>query len=169
LLQPQTLPTPNSGSKPEPTRCVQTQVKSKEITQKPRPRRRSRQSAALSGLAGTNFHPLNAQLERIPLQSVFWELATAFGAARLISPDGARWVEIAAIGEELTWSPIHSRGDLLWMRSAGQPEPRATVGVAPAPPVLPSQAKQPGAARTEESKVPARRTRGEGRAEGAPA
>src|SRR5208337_4712696 len=50
-LQPQTLPAPNSGSKPEPTRRVQTQVKSKGITQKPRPRRRSRQSAALSGLA----------------------------------------------------------------------------------------------------------------------
>src|SRR5271165_1004745 len=50
-LQPQTLPAPNSGSKPEPTRRVQTRVKSKEITQKPRPRRRSRQSAAFSGLA----------------------------------------------------------------------------------------------------------------------
>src|SRR5208283_767131 len=49
-FNPQTLPAPNSGSKPEPTRCVQTQAKSKEITQKRRPRRRNRQSAALSGL-----------------------------------------------------------------------------------------------------------------------
>src|SRR5208283_1400525 len=50
-FNPQTLPAPNSGSKPEPTRCVQTQAKSKKITQKRHPRRRNRQSAALSGFA----------------------------------------------------------------------------------------------------------------------
>ncbi len=83
-------------------------------------------------LAGTAFHPLTGQLYRVSLQSIIWELATVFGAARLVSPDGNRWVEIAAFGEALAWSPIHSRNDLLWMRSNGLPEsPQAMESLDP--------------------------------------
>ncbi|TIR39494.1 MAG: hypothetical protein E5X64_09635, partial [Mesorhizobium sp.] len=68
--------------------------------------------------SGTVFNPLTADLYRVPLQSVVWELATSFGKARLISADNSRWVEVAAIGSELSWSPVHSRNDLLWLKSS---------------------------------------------------
>jgi len=70
-------------------------------------------------LAGTAFNPLGAGLYQISLQAVLWEFATAFGSARLITEDGTRWVEATAVGEDLAWSPIHSRNDLLWLRSEG--------------------------------------------------
>ena len=73
-------------------------------------------------LAGTAFNPLGAGLYQISLQAVLWEFATAFGSARLITEDGTRWVEATAVGEDLAWSPIHSRNDLLWLRSEGLPE-----------------------------------------------
>lgn len=72
-------------------------------------------------LTGTRFHPFRATLYQVALQSVLWELATAFGSVRIASTDGARWVEIAAFGEELTWSPVHSHNDLLWVRNGGLP------------------------------------------------
>lgn len=68
-------------------------------------------------LTGAMMHPFSAQIVRTPLQAVLWELATTFGAARLVSDAG--WVEVAAIGTDLTWSPLHSQNDLLWMRSSG--------------------------------------------------
>ena len=68
-------------------------------------------------LTGAMLHPFSAEIVRTPLQSVLWELATTFGAARLVSDSG--WVEVAAIGTDLTWSPLHSQNDLLWVRSSG--------------------------------------------------
>jgi hypothetical protein len=68
---------------------------------------------------GTMFNPLSAVLYRIPLPILVWELATAFGRSRLISKDRARFIEVAAIGSELSWSPVHSRNDLLWARASG--------------------------------------------------
>lgn len=68
-------------------------------------------------LTGAMMHPFSAEIIRTPLQAVLWELATTFGAARLVSKAG--WVEVAAIGTDLTWSPLHSQNDLLWMRSSG--------------------------------------------------
>ncbi|MGX5827869.1 hypothetical protein [Mesorhizobium sp. 43Arga] len=68
-------------------------------------------------LTGAMMHPFSAEIVRTPLQAVLWELATTFGAARLVSDVG--WVEVAAIGTDLTWSPLHSQNDLLWMRSSG--------------------------------------------------
>lgn len=41
-----------------------------------------------------------------------WELATAFGHARLIADNGT--FEVSAIGENFPWSPYHSIEDLLW-------------------------------------------------------
>lgn len=77
-------------------------------------------------LVGTNFHPFDARLYSVPLSSVIWELATAFGSARLTSEDGSRWVEVAAIGSHLSWTPMHSRNDLLWMRWQGFEIPDVT-------------------------------------------
>lgn len=87
-------------------------------------------------LTGTRFHPFRATLHQVALQDVLWELATAFGAVRIASPDGARWVEIAAFGEELAWSPVHSHNDLLWIRDAGLPP--VPVAAPPATPTKPT-------------------------------
>lgn len=89
-------------------------------------------------LTGTRFHPFRATLHQVALQDVLWELATAFGAVRIASTDGARWVEIAAFGEELTWSPVHSHNDLLWIRTAGLPPVLSGPAPAKAPKPTPS-------------------------------
>jgi len=73
-------------------------------------------------LTGVAFHPFAQTLYRVPLHEVIWEFATAFGSARLVSPDRKRWTEIAAMGADLSWSPMHSRDDLLWIRSQGLPD-----------------------------------------------
>jgi hypothetical protein len=65
-------------------------------------------------LTGTGFHPFSGMLHRVPLTSVLWELATTFGAARITTADGNRSVEVAAVGEDITWAPSHSYGNLLW-------------------------------------------------------
>lgn len=96
-------------------------------------------------LTGTRFHPFRPALHRVALPDVLWELATAFGSARIASPNGERWVEIAAFGEELTWSPVHSQNDLLWMRGSGLPE-------APTPPA--TSRGEPPASVEATSKIP---------------
>ena len=70
---------------------------------------------------GAPFNPLSGSLYRVPFATVLWEFATAFGLARIASADGTKWVEAAAIGEGLAWSPVHSRDDLLWVRTSGLP------------------------------------------------
>lgn len=72
-------------------------------------------------LTGTKFHPLRGKLYQVGLQEVLWELATAFGTAKIATLDGTGSVEIAAFGEALTWSPVHSHNDLLWIRDSGLP------------------------------------------------
>jgi hypothetical protein len=79
-------------------------------------------------LVGTLFEPFTASLYRVPLEMVLWELATAFGVARLISSSEDRAIEIAAIGEELAWSPVHSQDDLLWLRIREAPPIEAAQG-----------------------------------------
>lgn len=65
-------------------------------------------------LIGTLFEPFSGDVFQISLSSVLWELATAFGAARLQSADKTNAVTVSAFGEELAWSPFQSRSDLLW-------------------------------------------------------
>ncbi|MGC1304387.1 MAG: hypothetical protein WA840_18630 [Caulobacteraceae bacterium] len=85
-------------------------------------------------LTGTKFHPLRGRLHQVGLQEVLWELATAFGAVKIATLDGSRTVEIAAFGEDLTWSPVHSHNDLLWIRDTGLPsEPATTQPSLPGP------------------------------------
>ena len=65
--------------------------------------------------AGQTFDPFSGDIRQTPLTSVLWELATAFGAARLKSDNGSTF-EVSALGEGMNWSPYHSFDDLLWCR-----------------------------------------------------
>jgi hypothetical protein len=66
--------------------------------------------------AGVAFHPFTGQLYHISLTEILWELATAFGCARIITADGSHALEVAAIGQDIVWAPFHSHGDLLGTR-----------------------------------------------------
>lgn len=63
-------------------------------------------------LTGRPPDPFTGEPRPVPLASLIWELATAFGHARLTSDDGT--FTVSAIGEHLPWSPYHSIDDLLW-------------------------------------------------------
>ena len=63
-------------------------------------------------LTGRPLDPFTGEPRPVPLASLFWELATAFGHARLTSDNGT--FTVSAIGEDLPWSPYHSIDDLLW-------------------------------------------------------
>ena len=64
-------------------------------------------------LTGQTFNPFAGDIHGIPLTQVLWELATAFGAARLLwEDDGA--VTVSALSDDMSWSPFHSVDDLLW-------------------------------------------------------
>jgi hypothetical protein len=66
-------------------------------------------------LTGANLHPFGGQLQYTSLSLLLWECAVSFGRAKLTSADGGKSLEVAAFGKEFTWSPFHSRADLLWM------------------------------------------------------
>lgn len=81
-------------------------------------------------MTGANLHPFGGQLQCTSLSSLLWECAVSFGRAKLTSPDGAS-LEVAAFGKEFTWSPFHSRADLLWMNGS-------SIAVQANPPVVPT-------------------------------
>ena len=64
-------------------------------------------------LTGQTFNPFTGDVHGIPLTRVLWELATAFGAARLQWEDGGA-ITISALSDGMSWSPFHSVDDLLW-------------------------------------------------------
>ena len=68
-------------------------------------------------LTGQTFDPFTGLIRRTPLPAVLWELATAFGSARLANESG-RTFTLFALGKGPSWSPYHSVDDLLWCRSA---------------------------------------------------
>ena len=74
-------------------------------------------------LAGQTFDPFTGQLRRTPLALVLWELATAFGSARLTDESG-RGFTVSALGEGMSWFPYHSVNDLLWCEQV----PESTTG-----------------------------------------
>ena len=65
-------------------------------------------------LTGRPLDPFTGEPRPVSLASIVWELATAFGRARLASDDGT--FTVSAIGEDLPWSPHHSIDDLLWYK-----------------------------------------------------
>ena len=64
-------------------------------------------------LTGQTFNPFTGGICSIPLTRVLWELATAFGAARLQWEDGCA-ITISALSDDASWSPFQSVDDLLW-------------------------------------------------------
>lgn len=70
-------------------------------------------------LLATNFKPFasgddDAPMHYIPLPLLMWELASTFGTSRIVSTSNQTSFKVAAIGEDLSWNPFHSRDDLLW-------------------------------------------------------
>ena len=63
-------------------------------------------------LIGRPLDPFTGEPRPVPLASLLWELATAFGRVRMTSRAGT--FTVSAIGEDLPWSPYHSTNDLLW-------------------------------------------------------
>lgn len=59
------------------------------------------------------FHPFNGDVQSVSLTQVLWELATAFGAARLQWDDCSQ-VTITAMSDKVSWSLFQSLDDLLW-------------------------------------------------------
>lgn len=108
-------------------------------------------------LTGANLHPFGGQLQCTSISSLLWECAVAFGRARLSSSDGTKSVEVAAFGKEFTWSPFHSRADLLWMRGVetASDKPRAptvdATGLQPAPVMAAAEDAPPSRARSAPS------------------
>ena len=72
-------------------------------------------------LTGQTFNPFTGDVHGIPLTQVLWELATAFGAARLQWEDG-HVITISALSDGMSWSPFHSVDDLLWFREDEAPD-----------------------------------------------
>ena len=64
-------------------------------------------------LSGQTFHPFSGYVQHVPLAALLWELATAFGSARLTRSDGSIF-QVSALGEHLSWAPYHAEQDLLW-------------------------------------------------------
>lgn len=84
-------------------------------------------------LTGQIFHPFTGAVDLIPLTHVIWELASAFGTARLQWEDGGI-ITVSALGDTMSWSPFHSVDDLLWFSAeAGRPQGRPvnTSDIAP--------------------------------------
>ncbi|MGO6682012.1 hypothetical protein [Rhizobium leguminosarum] len=65
-------------------------------------------------VTGVTISPFTGSIREIPLTSVLWEFATAFGSVKLASQGHQNFLEISAFGEALAWSPYQSHGDLLW-------------------------------------------------------
>lgn len=70
-----------------------------------------------SRLTGRTFHPFSGDVQRTSLVSILWELAIAFGSARLENDRGDVF-RIVALGEGTSWSLYHSFDDLLWCEYA---------------------------------------------------
>ena len=63
-------------------------------------------------LVGRPLDPFTGEPKPISLATILWELATAFGSARLCGNRGT--FTVSALGENLVWNPYHSKEDLLW-------------------------------------------------------
>lgn len=73
-------------------------------------------------LTGTILDPFSGRLRATPIASVLWELATAFGSARLTNQASDHSLTVSAIGEGFSWSPYQSHADLLWCDKRAVPE-----------------------------------------------
>jgi hypothetical protein len=111
-------------------------------------------------MTGANFHPFGGPLQCTPLSALLWECATAFGRAKLETPDGKEWLEVAAFGKDFSWSPYHSKGDLLWMDGSSispwkPPAPATEPVIPPVNQPAPQPATRAPAARAVSRGTPA--------------
>ena len=73
-----------------------------------------------STLSGVTFKPFATDGPRaygVSLGTILWELAVAFGSARLICTASGDSFEAVALGKGLSWRPYHTRDDLLWTKA----------------------------------------------------
>lgn len=82
-------------------------------------------------LSGVTFRPFTdrPRTHSVALTRVLWELAVAFGRARAISVGTGDGLDVAAIGQTLSWQPYHSVDDLLWTAATGTTPVRARAPV----------------------------------------
>jgi hypothetical protein len=78
-------------------------------------------------LTGVNFSPFTGKVISTSVSAVIWELATAFGQARLVRDIDGALIEVTAIDKDLGWSAFHSHDDLLWLRASNLPNFSETV------------------------------------------
>lgn len=76
-------------------------------------------------LTGRTLHPFTGKVQSISLATILWELATAFGAARIEDDSGGGNFTVCALGKDMSWSPYHSLDDLLWCSTVVPIERRA--------------------------------------------
>ncbi len=67
-----------------------------------------------SRLSGRTLHPFTGRTLSIPLSTVLWEFATAFGEVKIENEKGNCSLTVCALGKDMSWSPYHSLDDLLW-------------------------------------------------------
>lgn len=88
------------------------------------------------------FHPFNGDVQSVSLTQVLWELATAFGAARLQWEDSSQ-VTITAMSDEVSWSLFQSLDDLLWFSETDSAEEASSA-------VRATSATNPGTGKSED-------------------
>ena len=95
-------------------------------------------------LTGATLDPFNGRLREISMASVLWELATAFGSARIETADKTHDLTVSAFGEGLSWSPSQSHADLLWCCSENVPPWRQQPARPPSRDPAPNVPRNPG-------------------------
>ena len=107
-------------------------------------------------LSGQTLDPFVGHIRGVPLTTLVWELATGFGSARLKSQHNE--LQVAAIGERLSWAPYHAEQDLLWCLQAHPPATTAKPKTKTTPPDRGTGAdKKAARAPTRREPRPARR------------
>ena len=97
-------------------------------------------------LSGQTFDPFSGDIRRVPLTALLWELATAFGSARL-AWDDERVFQVSALGEHFPWAPYHAEEDLLWCIQQTPASGRQSTGkdhdfIEPSPAHVPSESRR---------------------------
>ena len=97
-------------------------------------------------LSGQTFDPFSGHIQRVPLTALLWELATAFGSARL-TRDDERVFQVSALGEHFPWAPYHAEQDLLWCIQQTPASGRQSTGrdhdfIEPPPEHAPSESRK---------------------------
>jgi len=72
-------------------------------------------------LTGTTLDPFSGRLRKTSVALLLWELATTFGSVRLDTSDDVCTLMVSAFGEDFSWSPFISHGDLLWCNEDAVP------------------------------------------------